>query len=278
VYLFDAATGVQLDKLLPDDGAQGDEFGFSVAIDNGVVAVGAVWDDTVHGIDTGSAYLFDAATGNQIVKLIAEDSSPLDRFGASIAISAGNVAVGAMWNDDRGDSSGSVYIFEASTGDLQYKVLPSDNGVTNWLGFSVAMDNDIVVMGAPRDDDNGESSGSAYMFEVSTGDPIAKLLPTDGGMNELFGQSVAIKDGVAAVAAMGGDLNGILSGAAYLFNTTASPCPADLTGDGELNFFDVSAFLLAFGSGDPAADFTGDGEFNFFDVSAFLAAFSKGCP
>ena len=55
-------------------------------------------------------------------------------------------------------------------------------------------------------------------------------------------------------------------------------CPADLTGDGQLNFFDVSAFLSAFSSMDPVADFTGDGNFNFFDVSAFLSAFSAGCP
>ena len=55
-------------------------------------------------------------------------------------------------------------------------------------------------------------------------------------------------------------------------------CPADLTNDGELNFFDVSAFLNAFAAGDPAADFTGDGLFNFFDVSAFLNAFAAGCP
>ena len=55
-------------------------------------------------------------------------------------------------------------------------------------------------------------------------------------------------------------------------------CPADLTGDGELNFFDVSAFLSAFASSDPIADFTNDGVYNFFDVSAFLSAFSAGCP
>tara|TARA_R110002073_G_scaffold336260_1_gene531377 strand:- start:122829 stop:125216 length:2388 start_codon:yes stop_codon:yes gene_type:complete len=59
---------------------------------------------------------------------------------------------------------------------------------------------------------------------------------------------------------------------------TASSCPADLTGDGSLNFFDVSAFLSAFSSNDPIADFTGDGSFNFFDVSAFLNAFGMGCP
>jgi len=27
-----------------------------------------------------------------------------------------------------------------------------------------------------------------------------------------------------------------------------------------------------------AADFTGDGLFNFFDISAFLVAFNAGCP
>lgn len=58
----------------------------------------------------------------------------------------------------------------------------------------------------------------------------------------------------------------------------AIACPADLTGDGVLNFFDVSAFLSAFGAQDPIADFTGDGAFNFFDVSAFLTAFGDGCP
>ncbi|MEZ6162822.1 MAG: GC-type dockerin domain-anchored protein [Phycisphaerales bacterium] len=59
---------------------------------------------------------------------------------------------------------------------------------------------------------------------------------------------------------------------------SADTCPADLTGDGELDFFDVSAFLNAYNAEDPAADFNGDGMFNFFDVSIFLNAFNAGCP
>ncbi len=55
-------------------------------------------------------------------------------------------------------------------------------------------------------------------------------------------------------------------------------CRVDINDDGTLNFFDVSAFLSAFGEGDPIADFTDDGVFNFFDVSAFLSAFGDGCP
>jgi hypothetical protein len=55
-------------------------------------------------------------------------------------------------------------------------------------------------------------------------------------------------------------------------------CQPDLNEDGDLNFFDVSAFLSAFGANDPAADFNGDDQYNFFDVSAFLTAFGAGCP
>ncbi|MGV6815202.1 MAG: GC-type dockerin domain-anchored protein, partial [Phycisphaerales bacterium] len=53
---------------------------------------------------------------------------------------------------------------------------------------------------------------------------------------------------------------------------------ADLTGDGILDFFDVSAFLTAFNTNDPIADFTNDGIWNFFDISAFLTSFNAGCP
>ena len=58
----------------------------------------------------------------------------------------------------------------------------------------------------------------------------------------------------------------------------ALPCPADLTGDGLLNFFDISTFLSAFSAQDPIADFDDNGQFNFFDVSGFLGAFNAGCP
>jgi hypothetical protein len=58
----------------------------------------------------------------------------------------------------------------------------------------------------------------------------------------------------------------------------SASCPADLTGEGDLNFLDVSAFLAAYGMMDPIADFEPDGNFNFLDVSAYLAAYGMGCP
>ena len=58
----------------------------------------------------------------------------------------------------------------------------------------------------------------------------------------------------------------------------AAPCPADMNGDGELNFFDVSQFLTGYLAHDSMSDFNGDGLFNFFDVSEFLVAYQTGCP
>jgi len=71
----------------------------------------------------------------------------------------------------------------------------------------------------------------------------------------------------------------IFSGTATMVATADIPdCPADFTGDGVLDFFDISAFLTAFGNQEPAADMNADGAWDFFDISAFLTAFSTGCP
>ncbi len=53
---------------------------------------------------------------------------------------------------------------------------------------------------------------------------------------------------------------------------TPAACAADLTGEGDLNFLDISEFLNV------QLDFNGDGGFNFLDISAYLQAFSAGCP
>ena len=53
---------------------------------------------------------------------------------------------------------------------------------------------------------------------------------------------------------------------------------ADINGDRELNFYDVSSFLTAFIASEPVGDFDGNGAWDFFDVSGFLTAFNAGCP
>jgi hypothetical protein len=107
----------------------------------------------------------------------------------------------------------------------------------------------------------------------------SELLASDGDIGDHFGRSVSISGDSVLVGAYFNADAGLESGSAYFFDTNCPlPCEADFTGDGVLNFFDVSAFLAAFTAQDPSADFSGDGIFNFFDISAYLQLFSAGCP
>lgn len=115
-------------------------------------------------------------------------------------------------------------------------------------------------------------SGGAFEISWYTID-AGGTSSTTGGDFELSG---TIGQPDAGEAMTGGSFS--LTGGFWPGVETAPPCPADLTGDGVLNFFDVSAFLSGFAASDPIADFTGDGVYNFFDVSAFLSAFAAGCP
>jgi hypothetical protein len=60
-------------------------------------------------------------------------------------------------------------------------------------------------------------------------------------------------------------------------NTTPGPCPVDFNGDGFLDFFDYSDFVLAFETGAASADFNADGFIDFFDYSDFVAGYEAGC-
>ncbi len=218
-YLFDAATGLQLFKLLSSDGAAVDQFGYSIAIDSGVVAVGAIGDDA-SGDFSGSAYLFDAVTGAQLFKLVPNDGAAFDSFGYSIAIADGVVAVGATQDDDSGSDSGSAYLFDATTGGQIAKLLPTDGAADNMFGWSIGIADGVVAVGAIGDNDNGSNSGSAYLFDASTGAQLSKLLPSDGGLADQFGYAIAIDGGVVAVSAWVDDDNGDNSGSAYLFDAS----------------------------------------------------------
>ncbi|MCK4872138.1 MAG: FG-GAP repeat protein [Phycisphaerales bacterium] len=247
-YLFDTATGQQIAKLLPSDGAQIDLFGYSVAISGATAIVGAYQDDD-NGNESGSAYLFDTTTGQQIAKLLPSDGAAGDWFGRSVAISGATAIVGAAFDDDNGDDSGSAYVFDTATGQQLFKLLPSDGAELDVFGLSVAISGATAIVGAYEDDDNGGASGSAYIFDTATGQQIAKLLPDDGAAGDRFGDSVAISGATAIVGADWNDDNGYESGSAYLFDASAAPCLGDLDGDGDVDQSDLGILLANYGCG-----------------------------
>lgn len=195
-----ADLGDQLFKLLADDGAANDHFGGTVAISGTTAIVGAYFDDD-NGTDSGSACLFNTTTGQQIAKLLPDHGAAEDLFGRSVAISGTTAIVGAFQDDDDGTDSGSAYLFDTTTGQQFAKLLPDDGTANNLFGWSIAISGTTAIVGAWRDVDDGTDSGSAYLFDTTTGQQITKLLPNDGGPNDEFGDSVSISGTTAIVGA-----------------------------------------------------------------------------
>ena len=180
-YVFDATTGAQVAKLLPTDGAADDRFGVDVAIDGDRVVVGAWYDDD-NGSASGSAYVFDANSGQQIMKLTASDGAANDQFGRSVAISEALILVSAPQNDDGAQSSGSVYVFDRTTGEELAKLAASDAGFNHFFGYDVSLDGNTAVMGSPFSDQNGSATGTAYLFDLEgmAGGAISYCDPANG--------------------------------------------------------------------------------------------------
>jgi len=157
VYVFtrSGSSWSQQAKLTAADGAETDIFGVRVALSGDTVLISARRDDDdVMGIDAGSAYIFTrtGTTWQQQAKLTASDGAADDRFGRSVALDADTAVIGAMFQDDKGDNSGSAYMFTRSgnSWQQQVKLTASDGAEGDVFGWSVALSADIAVIAAGK--------------------------------------------------------------------------------------------------------------------------------
>ncbi|NWH04496.1 CARDB domain-containing protein [Desulfobacter latus] len=215
----------QAAKITASDGVWGDYFGWSVSIDGDTVVVGAPGDDNedqdpYYIDDFGSAYIFyrdqsGTDAWGQAAKITASDGAEDDSFGDSVSIDGDTVVVGAPWDDDNDSNSGSTYIFcrdQSGTDAWEQaaKITASDGLAGDNFGRSVSIDGDTVVVGAPRDDDNGSNSGSTYIFcrdqsGIDAWGQAAKITVSDGVWGDVFGGSVSIDGDTVVVGAPGDD-------------------------------------------------------------------------
>ena len=239
-------------KITASDASTSSFFGKSVAIFGDYAVVGAYIDDE-QGTFAGKAYIFkrsDTSWTEEVILLPAEVTNG-DEFGISVAIYGDYAIVGARWDDDNGDNSGSAYIFKRSgtTWTQEVKLLASDGVAGDLFGHSVSIFGDYIVVGANGDDDNGDASGSAYVFKRNdtTWTEEAKLLASDGLIFDDFGYSVSLYGDYAIVGAKGHDELGNGSGSAYMFmrsGTTWTEQVELLASDGTLfDYFGYSVSL-----------------------------------
>jgi len=275
VFVRDGTTWSQQAYLKPSNTGGtifggGDRFGWSVAVSGDTVVVGALDEDSaatgVNGNEAdnssgnaGAAYVFvrDGTSWSQQAYLKASNTGFGDQFGGSVAASGDTIVVGATWegsgatgvNGDGSDNSktaaGAAYVFVRSgaSWSQQAYLKASNTDANDRFGWSLAVDGDTAVVGAPveasaatgvdgdQDDDSAGSAGAAYVFVRSgaSWSQQAYLKASDSDLGDQFAASLALSgdalvvgatfEDSAATGVNGDDSDDSVqdSGAAYVF-------------------------------------------------------------
>ena len=184
-------------------------FGSSVAIDNGILVIGAQNDGLA-----GAAYVYEQ-TKNVFVqqaRLAAPDGETGDTFGRSVAINGGTILIGAPGDDVRRVDQGSVRVFSNSDdGWNQEQVLTPSNGLRiERFGVSVAIDGDHLVVGAPfRPSGASQREGAVYFYsrtDTTWGGEQQVLVPDN--KTQRFGRSVDIQNESVVIGTGDGSVDG----------------------------------------------------------------------
>jgi len=178
--------------------APGGLSGTSVSIDGDVAVIGS---PLATGTDWASGmvlvYRLIDGVWTKEAELVADDIDVGDMMGVSVDVSGNRVIAGAWFEDHAGSNSGAAYIFEISDGNWSQvaKLTASDAGAEDTFGRRVAILGDTCIVTSPLDDDNGSSSGAAYVFQFDkTWQQTQKLVAKDGASGDQFGLGLGMDE------------------------------------------------------------------------------------
>jgi hypothetical protein len=234
-YVFVRSGGVwtQQAHLTAVDGAAGDEFGRAVAVDGDTLLVGAPQQSVGAEGARGAVYVFtrSEASWNQGGHLTAS-AVKAGGFGSSVALDGDTALVG-----DPGHEVGAhvrtgaalVFVRSGTSWSLEQQLAASDAAADDWFGWSVALDGDTALVGAPGDNvGTAVNHGAATLFvrSGSRWSAQAELTGSGGASSERFGDAVSL-DGDTAVVGAPFDHVGTVpdQGAAYVFVRSGAAWP-----------------------------------------------------
>jgi hypothetical protein len=209
--------------LVPEDADRGDDFGVSVALARGVVAVGAPGTDVADYAHAGAVHLFRLVDDDWVFTTRLSDSAPAAeaRLGAVLA-GQGDLLVagtGRRTTGSGGPSAGFAVIFER-VGEAMLPVhrveaLHKDAWA---FGTTVAVDGDLVAVG-------GDAVVALHRREAAGWRALPQLsappVPEDLDRSA-FARSMALRDGLLLVGEPASWQPEIL-GSAWLFSVDKAP-------------------------------------------------------
>jgi len=152
-------------ELLPGLGGAEFFFGQSVAIDGDWIVIGAPNSDGPGAFRAGAVWVF-RPDGSIASLLQAPHPEEYAYFGSSVSARAGRIVVGAYQQTAGGtEFAGAAWLFAYSgSWDPIEELTEGQPAHGDAFGLSVAITEDVTVVGAPGDDAAGSNAGSAYLF------------------------------------------------------------------------------------------------------------------
>jgi len=226
-FVFHRINGswVQEAQLIAADGAANDLFGYSVSISGNYIVVGAPEDQVGSNIEQGSVYVFvrNGTNWSQQHKFVAPDGAAEDHFGFSVSMSANQFIVGSPDDDypaypDMG--SVTFYLLTGNSWAQEIKLNGTGPAPNDHFGWSVAINFNSAIVGAPGDVNPPDLLGSAQIFTKIVGWSAGQKLVPSQQSAASFGNSVAIDQTTVAVSQIlsAGGLGGIYAqGRVYVY-------------------------------------------------------------
>ncbi|MDZ8262871.1 LamG-like jellyroll fold domain-containing protein [Nostoc sp. ChiQUE01b] len=230
-YVFYLENGVwqQKQKLQPEDLGVNQCFGNVIAMTSEWAIIGGGDRYTSASIKRpGGAYIYHLENGvwQQKQKLNSPRPGINDLFGYSVAISGEYAFVGAVNTPITNIlGTGSVYIYKLIEGVWQPQQLlqPSQPKYCAFFGATVAIANDIAVIGSTRADSSKlKATGDAHIFKLEKGvwQLKEKLQPTDLHYESYFGFSTPTdREWIFTTAAWANTSTAKRVGAVYVFGS-----------------------------------------------------------
>tara|TARA_B100000035_G_C20999134_1_gene554005 strand:- start:100 stop:1326 length:1227 start_codon:yes stop_codon:yes gene_type:complete len=213
VYVYDL-DGTNEVKITASDRTAGDRFGQSVGLGTNKIAVGSPYTDP-SGTSSGKVYLYNLS-GTEVGIITASDGASSDLFGHSVAVGSNKIVVGVPGDDDTASTSGSVYVYDLD-GTNEVKINASDAAADDQFGDVVAVGSNRIVVGVYRDDDDGTTSGSAYVYNLD-GTNEVKITGSNSDAGDEFGHSVAVGANKVVIGAPKASTGGKSSGIVYVYD------------------------------------------------------------
>lgn len=209
-WVFDAETGeviMTVDEPDNDAGILTKEpptfFGFANALTDTHILISANQKQIGEKLGAGSAYLFDAETGDLLQTFRPERPEHRKMFGSQVAMNEDIALISALGETGPlGWTSTEITAYDLQTGRLLYTLLDPFVPQTNeevlagyngsGFGSNFTLWNDILIIGAPETSGASKDTGALLFYDATTGERLWGMFNEDGIDGENFGYTTAV--------------------------------------------------------------------------------------